>query len=88
MSNHDNALLSHLRPTAWAATGIRRINVSVNACMVEAIDSVIATEKVTLTEAVRRLIAYGHLVYRLVKLEKATLIVRDAEGNERQIVVL
>ncbi len=55
---------------------IKRINVAVNADMLASIDRVIAGEEVTLTEAVRRLIAYGDFVYRTVRQDRATLLIQ------------
>jgi len=66
----------------------RRINVAVSPEMLAAIDSVIEREGVTLTEAVRRLLAYGDFVYRAVKEDKQSIILRSPEGGEREIVLV
>jgi hypothetical protein len=67
----------------------RRINVAANRDMLAAIDRIIAREDVTLTEAVRRLIGYGDLVYRVTRVDEGCLLVRDVEsGCEREVVVL
>ena len=55
-------------PTAPVrASTPRRIDVAVTPAMLEAIDRVVADQNVTVTEAVRRLITYGDLVYPLVQ---------------------
>jgi len=66
---------------------IQRINVAVNADMVSAIDLVIETEHVSLTEAVRRLISYGDFVYRSQQ-DGKTLITKTADGSMREVVIL
>jgi hypothetical protein len=78
MPTHDDAA----RPVA------RRINVAVNEVMLAAIDRVIEREHVTLTEAVRRLIAYGDLVYEVTKQQNTALLVRDPGGDEREVILL
>ncbi|MBV9013194.1 MAG: ribbon-helix-helix protein, CopG family [Pseudonocardiales bacterium] len=66
----------------------RRINVAVNSDMLAAIDRVIEREQVSLTEAVRRLISYGDYVYRAVKEENSTFVVRPKNGKEREVVLV
>lgn len=66
---------------------IARINVAVNADMVSAIDRVIETEHVSLTEAVRRLIGYGDFVYRS-KRDGATVLVKSTSGATQEVVLL
>jgi len=46
------------------SSGLKR---AVTPAMLEAIDRVVADQNVTVTEAVRRLITYGDLVYPLVQ---------------------
>jgi hypothetical protein len=65
-----------------------RIDVAVNAGMLEAIQEVVEEDDVTLTEAVRRLIAYGQVVHRVARERSSVLLVRDRQGNEREVVVL
>lgn len=45
----------------------RRINVAVSAAMLTAIEQVIAREQVSVTRSIRRLLAYGDMVYRAIK---------------------
>jgi hypothetical protein len=66
----------------------RRINVAVTPDMLAAIDRMIDREQVTLTEAVRRLIAYGDVVYRMVKEEGQTMVFRSENGNEREVLLI
>ena len=66
----------------------RRINVAVSASMLYAIDRVIERERVTLTEAVRRLVGYGDFVYGIANEQDSTLVVRDPRGAEREVIVL
>ena len=66
----------------------RRINVAVTPDMLAAIDRIIEREQVTLTEAVRRLIAYGDVVYRMVKEEGQTMVFRSDNGNEREVMLI
>lgn len=89
MSKPDQALLiPRLEPADTPAPVARRINVAVNSTTMFAIDRVIANERVTLTEAVRRLLACGDLVYEVTKVRKAKLIVREANGDEREVLVM
>jgi hypothetical protein len=88
MSGYDEALReTSCAPAETAIPVARRINVAVNATMLSAIDRIIECEQVTLTEAVRRLIAYGDFVYEVTKKRHATLLVRDPGGGEQEVVV-
>ena len=66
----------------------RRINVAVTPEMLAAIDRVIDREQITLTEAVRRLLAYGDVVYRSVKEEGQTMVFRSDNGKEREVLII
>jgi len=66
----------------------RRINVAVTPDMLAAIDRVIDREGVTLTEAVRRLIGYGDVVYRSVREEGQGMFFRSKDGKEREIMLI
>jgi len=66
----------------------RRINVAVTPDMLAAIDRVIEREGVTLTEAVRRLIGYGDLMYRSVREKKESVIFRGEDGKEREVILV
>ena len=88
MSTHDEAPLDTTRAAADARPVARRINVAVNGMMLAAIDRVIEREHVTLTEAVRRLIAYGDLVYEVSTQQNTTLLVRNPGGDEREVILI
>jgi Ribbon-helix-helix protein, copG family len=66
----------------------RRINVAITPEMLDAIDRVIEREHVSLTEAVRRLLGYGEYIYRTIKEDGASIIVRPPEGPEKEIVLV
>ena len=88
MSKSDEALLESQRAPVGSSTPVmRRINVAVNAMMLAAIDRISEREQITMTEAVRRLIAYGDFVYEMTRVQDATLSVRDPAGDEREVVV-
>src|SRR5690349_12955358 len=70
-----------------SASPPRRIHVAVTPDMLAAIDRLIDREGITLTEAVRRLIAYGDVVYRMVKEEGQTMVFRKADGSEREVLL-
>lgn len=65
----------------------KRINVAVNVETVEALQRVIDREGVTLTEAVRRLIGYGDVMYRGVKEDGAELLLKTEEETKRVIIL-
>lgn len=71
-----------------AASTPRRINVAVTPDMLRAIDHVIDREGVTLTEAVRRLISYGDVMYRAVRDNDQTVFFRDEDGREREVLMV
>lgn len=65
----------------------KRINVAVSPEMLTAIENLIEREQVSLTEAVRRLVMYGNYLYRAVKEEGSTLIIRGS-GHEKEILLI
>lgn len=66
----------------------KRINVAVNADEVAALRAVMARDGVTLTEAVRRLIGYGEVVWRTVKVDGQSVLLADmAKGTTREVVI-
>ncbi len=71
-----------------AASPPRRINVAVTPDMLAAIDRVIEREGVTLTEAVRRLIGYGDVVYKAVREDGQSMFFRTKDGKEREILLI
>lgn len=66
---------------------VRRINVAVNPETVEALKVLVEREHVSLTEATRRLIGYGAVLYNAAKVEGGEVLVRTAEGT-KEVVVL
>lgn len=67
-------------------TDIKRITVNISPATVEALELVITREGVTLTEALRRLVGYGDLVYRASRLDGKTVLLR--KDDESQEVIL
>lgn len=65
----------------------KRINVAVNPEELTILQVVIEREGVSLTEAVRRLIGYGEVVYRAVREEGAEVLLKTAEST-REVVIL
>ena len=76
------------RPSSAGTSPPRRINVAVTPDMLAAIDRVIEREQVTLTEAVRRLIGYGDVLFRAVKEDGVRVVFRSGNGDEREIVII
>jgi hypothetical protein len=75
-------------PEEQPASPPRRINVAVTPDMLAALDRVMEREQVTLTEAVRRLIGYGDFLYRTVKQDGQSIILRGEDGGERGILLV
>ncbi|QXV63567.1 hypothetical protein [Amycolatopsis sp. TNS106] len=65
----------------------KRINVAVNPETVQALQHVIDKEGVTLTEAVRRLIGYGEVLYRAVKDDGAEVSLKT-ENETKKVIIL
>jgi hypothetical protein len=68
-------------------TAAKRINVAVNAETLAALENVCERENVSLTEAVRRLIGIGDVMYRAAKEDQGELLIRT-ETETKQIVIL
>lgn len=66
----------------------RRINVAVSTATLAATEHLIAGEQVSVTESVRRLLAYGDVIYRAITDQSAAVVVRRADGAERDVVLL
>lgn len=66
----------------------RRIDIAVSAEVIAAVYAVVEREQVTLTEAVRRLLTYGDYVYRAVKEQRSTILLRSADTVEPDREVL
>jgi hypothetical protein len=65
----------------------KRINVAVTPEVIQALQTVMENEQVTLTEAVRRLISHGDFIYRAVKQDGSEVLLRDGDST-REIVLL
>lgn len=63
----------------------RRINVAVNPETLDALQGLSAREGATLTEAVRRLIGYGDVVYRAVREDGDTILLMASDGTTREV---
>lgn len=75
-------------PTGDAQPTPKRINVAINSATLRAIEIVMDREQISLTEAVRRLVAYGDYIYRAIKDDGSRLVMRHPDGSEREIVIL
>jgi hypothetical protein len=65
----------------------RRVNVAISPDTVRALEHVIESEGVTLTEALRRLVGYGDFVYRAVRERGEQLLITGPDGT-REVVLL
>ena len=68
-------------PRGRLTTEPRRINVAISPDTVRALERVIESEGVSLTEALRRLVGYGDFVYRAVRQHGEQLFLTGAEGT-------
>ena len=69
-----------------ALEGRKRVNVVVSSDTLDALEKVMDREGTTLTEALRRLVAYGDFVYRAVRENGEEVLVRDGE-RVREVVL-
>jgi hypothetical protein len=83
----DTSVETDRQEHAGASTP-RRINVAITPDMLAAIERVIDREGVTLTEAVRRLVGYGDVLYRAAREDRQSIIFRDGDGNEREVLLV
>ncbi|QYN17543.1 hypothetical protein [Amycolatopsis sp. DSM 110486] len=65
----------------------KRINVAVNPETVEAILRTVGRDKVSVTEAVRRLIGIGDVVMHAVKVDGSEVLLRNGDMT-REVVIL
>uniref|UniRef100_UPI003F49611F hypothetical protein n=1 Tax=Amycolatopsis sp. CA-096443 TaxID=3239919 RepID=UPI003F49611F len=89
MSSADAPNARHQRGTSDGKDrpSPKRINVAVNAETIRALEAVIDREGVSLTEAARRLIGYGEVVYRAAKEDDAEILLRTKTAT-KQVVIL
>jgi hypothetical protein len=69
------------------ATTPKRINVAVNPETMGALQKIIEREGVSLTEAVRRLIGYGDVLYKAVKEDGEEVLLKKGT-HTRQVIIL
>ncbi|RSN49463.1 hypothetical protein DMC64_02550 [Amycolatopsis sp. WAC 04197] len=65
----------------------KRINVAVNPETMAALQKVMDRENVSLTEAVRRLVGYGEVLYRAVREDDEELLLKRGTTT-RQVIIL
>lgn len=70
-----------------ATTTPKRINVAVNPETMGALQKVIEREGVSLTEAVRRLIGYGDVLYKAVREDGEEVLLKKGT-HTRQVIIL
>lgn len=66
----------------------KRINVAINAETAEILERTIARDRVTLTEAVRRLIGVGDIFTTAQKVDHAEIVLRRAGYPDREVGIL
>ena len=66
---------------------LSRISVNVTPATQAALDRLVEREGVTVTEALRRLVGYGDLVYETTEVNGDDLLVRRGDSVERIILV-
>lgn len=67
-------------------TNVTRLTVNIGPATAKALQTVAQNEGVSVTEALRRLVGYGDLLYRAVKLDNKDVLFRD--GKETQQVLI
>jgi hypothetical protein len=67
---------------------IKRIDVAVTPSTVDAIQVLMVREGVTLTEAVRRLIGYGELVYRTTRIDGGKILSANSSGSTHEVILV
>jgi hypothetical protein len=73
-------------PKARPAPTTSRITVNISQVTEQALHKLVEREGVTLTEALRRLVAYGDVIYTATQIEGKHVLLRD--GDELQQVLL
>jgi hypothetical protein len=64
-----------------------RLAVNITATTKATIDQMVEREGITQTEAVRRLIAYGGLVYRTTQIDADEIMIRRGDKLERIVLI-
>ncbi|OLR90243.1 hypothetical protein [Actinokineospora bangkokensis] len=72
-----------------AQPGFHRMTTNLSAATKAALDEVADREQVNQTEALRRLVAYGQLLYRTTKVDGAEVLIRHpGDATLERIVVI
>ena len=66
----------------------KRINIAINPETLEILERTIARDKISLTEAVRRLVGVGDVVMHASKVQDAEVLLHMPSGEMREVVVL
>lgn len=74
------------RQLAAASASVTRLTVNIGPATAEALRVVAENEGVTVTEALRRLVSYGDLLYRAVKLDNKDVLFRQ-DGETQQVLI-
>lgn len=74
-------------PAQRGGTGTTRITVNIGPETERALRALMEREHITLTEAVRRLIGYGELLYRTIKLDGKDVLIRH-DGETQQVLLV
>jgi predicted transcriptional regulator len=62
------------------------LTVNIGPATAEALEHVVEREGVTITEALRRLVGYGFVLYKTIKTDNKDVLIRS--GNETQQVLI
>ncbi|GAA2787550.1 hypothetical protein [Crossiella cryophila] len=65
------------------AHNLTKITIYINPATEDALQAVMEREGITLTEAVRHLVAYGDVVYRADRVEGKMVLISDGDQTER-----
>jgi hypothetical protein len=74
---------SQVKEDASAKPKLGRISVNVTPATQAALERVVDREGVTMTEALRRLVGYGDLVYETTQIHSDDLLIRRGDAVER-----
>jgi hypothetical protein len=64
-----------------------RLTANLSQATMQALHRLAATEGVTVTEAVRRLVGYGDLIYQAIKFDGDDVLIRRGDTYERIVIV-
>jgi hypothetical protein len=69
-----------------AASSVTRLTVNIGPATTEALQNVAQREGVTVTEALRRLVSYGDLLYRAVKVDGKDVLFRKDKETQQVLI--